>query len=178
MLAARESFEVHLLGLSLGVDPVRPALKLPALRKARETHAAFCCCARKCCTISQRVSRHTPACEQMYASAPIRCGCSVTNGCHLGEPQRIGLVGADQISCRPVEPPPALIRSDSARVRSGAPFIILVHNPQQGKRRASCRTTRQNRIGRRAEVPQARGRQVNQGGPPCPTILPPRQPNC
>ena len=80
MLAARESFEVNLLGLSLGVDPVRPALKLPALRKARETHAAFCCCARKCCTISQPVARHTPACEQMYASAPIRCGCSVTTG--------------------------------------------------------------------------------------------------
>jgi hypothetical protein len=55
------------------------------------------------------------------------------NGCHLGEPQRIGLVGADQISCRPVEPPPALIRSDSARVRSGAPFIILVAQPAARK---------------------------------------------
>jgi hypothetical protein len=31
MLAAREGIEVNLLGLSLGVDPVRPALKLPAL---------------------------------------------------------------------------------------------------------------------------------------------------
>ena len=29
--AAREGLEVNLLGLSLGVDPVRPALKLPAL---------------------------------------------------------------------------------------------------------------------------------------------------
>ncbi|HYP38649.1 MAG TPA: hypothetical protein VEQ62_20170 [Stellaceae bacterium] len=27
----REGLEVNLLGLSLGVDPVRPALKLPAL---------------------------------------------------------------------------------------------------------------------------------------------------
>jgi hypothetical protein len=31
MLAAREGLEVNLLGLSLGFDPVRPALKLPAL---------------------------------------------------------------------------------------------------------------------------------------------------
>jgi hypothetical protein len=31
MLAAREGIEVNLLGLSLGVDAVRPALKLPAL---------------------------------------------------------------------------------------------------------------------------------------------------
>ena len=31
MLAAREGLEVNLLGLSFGVDPVRPALKLPAL---------------------------------------------------------------------------------------------------------------------------------------------------
>ena len=31
LLAAREGLEVNLLGLSLGVDPVRPALKLPAL---------------------------------------------------------------------------------------------------------------------------------------------------
>ena len=30
MLAAREGLEVNLLGLSLGFDPVRPALKLPA----------------------------------------------------------------------------------------------------------------------------------------------------
>ena len=31
LLAAREGLEVNLLGLGLGVDPVRPALKLPAL---------------------------------------------------------------------------------------------------------------------------------------------------
>jgi Protein of unknown function (DUF3750) len=31
LIAAREGIEVNLLGLSLGVDPVRPALKLPAL---------------------------------------------------------------------------------------------------------------------------------------------------
>jgi hypothetical protein len=31
LLAACEGLEVNLLGLSLGVDPVRPALKLPAL---------------------------------------------------------------------------------------------------------------------------------------------------
>jgi hypothetical protein len=31
LLAAREGLEVNLLGLSPGVDPVRPALKLPAL---------------------------------------------------------------------------------------------------------------------------------------------------
>ena len=31
MLAAREGLEVNLLGLSFGVDPARPALKLPAL---------------------------------------------------------------------------------------------------------------------------------------------------
>ena len=31
LFAAREGLEVNLLGLSLGVDPVRPALKLPAL---------------------------------------------------------------------------------------------------------------------------------------------------
>ena len=31
LLAAREGLEVNLLGLSLGADPVRPALKLPAL---------------------------------------------------------------------------------------------------------------------------------------------------
>jgi hypothetical protein len=31
MLAGREGIEVNLLGLSLGVDPVRPALKLPTL---------------------------------------------------------------------------------------------------------------------------------------------------
>jgi hypothetical protein len=31
MLAAREGLDVNLLGLSFGVDPVRPALKLPAL---------------------------------------------------------------------------------------------------------------------------------------------------
>ena len=31
LLAAREGLEVNLLGLSLGVDPVKPALKLPAL---------------------------------------------------------------------------------------------------------------------------------------------------
>ena len=31
LLAAREGLEVNLLGLSLGVDPDRPALKLPAL---------------------------------------------------------------------------------------------------------------------------------------------------
>jgi hypothetical protein len=31
MLAGREGLEVNLLGLSFGVDPVRPALKLPAL---------------------------------------------------------------------------------------------------------------------------------------------------
>ena len=31
VLAAREGLEVNLLGLSLGVDSVRPALKLPAL---------------------------------------------------------------------------------------------------------------------------------------------------
>jgi hypothetical protein len=31
MLAAREALEVNLLGLSFGVDPVRPALKLPAI---------------------------------------------------------------------------------------------------------------------------------------------------
>ena len=31
LIAAHEGFEVNLLGLSLGVDPVRPALKLPAL---------------------------------------------------------------------------------------------------------------------------------------------------
>ena len=31
LLAAREGLGVNLLGLSLGADPVRPALKLPAL---------------------------------------------------------------------------------------------------------------------------------------------------
>jgi hypothetical protein len=31
LLATREGLEVNLLGLSFGVDPVRPALKLPAL---------------------------------------------------------------------------------------------------------------------------------------------------
>jgi len=31
LLAARDGLEVNLLGPSLGVDPVRPALKLPAL---------------------------------------------------------------------------------------------------------------------------------------------------
>jgi hypothetical protein len=31
MLAVREGLEVNLLGLSFGVDPVRPALKVPAL---------------------------------------------------------------------------------------------------------------------------------------------------
>ena len=31
LLAAREGLEVNLLGLGLGADPVRPALKLPAL---------------------------------------------------------------------------------------------------------------------------------------------------
>ena len=31
LFAAREGLEVNLLGLSLGVDPVRPALKMPAL---------------------------------------------------------------------------------------------------------------------------------------------------
>src|SRR5271154_4707399 len=31
IFAAREGLEANLLGLSLGVDPVRPALKLPAL---------------------------------------------------------------------------------------------------------------------------------------------------
>jgi hypothetical protein len=31
LLAGREGLEVNLLGLSFGVDPVRPALKLPAL---------------------------------------------------------------------------------------------------------------------------------------------------
>jgi hypothetical protein len=31
LVAADEGFEVNLLGLSLGVDPVRPALKLPAI---------------------------------------------------------------------------------------------------------------------------------------------------
>ena len=31
LLAAREGIEVNLLGLSLGVDPFRPTLKLPAL---------------------------------------------------------------------------------------------------------------------------------------------------
>jgi hypothetical protein len=31
LFAAREGLEVNLLALSLGVDPVRPALKLPAL---------------------------------------------------------------------------------------------------------------------------------------------------
>jgi hypothetical protein len=31
LFVAREGLEVNLLGLSLGVDPVRPALKLPAL---------------------------------------------------------------------------------------------------------------------------------------------------
>jgi hypothetical protein len=31
LLAAREGLEVNLLGLGLGVDPVRPTLKLPAL---------------------------------------------------------------------------------------------------------------------------------------------------
>jgi hypothetical protein len=31
LLAAREGLEVNLLGLSLGFDPVRPALKPPAL---------------------------------------------------------------------------------------------------------------------------------------------------
>jgi hypothetical protein len=31
MLAAREGLEVNLLGLSFGIDLVRPALKLPAL---------------------------------------------------------------------------------------------------------------------------------------------------
>jgi len=34
-LAAREGLEVNLLGLSFGVDPVRPALKLPALGRFR-----------------------------------------------------------------------------------------------------------------------------------------------
>src|ERR1700746_233286 len=44
--------------------------------------AHFDCCARKCCTISQPVACHTPACEQMYSSAasraPIRCGWQLT----------------------------------------------------------------------------------------------------
>jgi hypothetical protein len=31
LLAAREGLEVNVLGLSLGVNPVRPSLKLPAL---------------------------------------------------------------------------------------------------------------------------------------------------
>jgi hypothetical protein len=31
LVAAEEGFEMNLLGLSLGVDPVRPALKLPAI---------------------------------------------------------------------------------------------------------------------------------------------------
>jgi len=31
LLAARGGLEMNLLGLSLGVDPVRPAQKLPAL---------------------------------------------------------------------------------------------------------------------------------------------------
>jgi hypothetical protein len=35
LLAAREGLEVNLLGLSFGVDPVRPALKLPALSRFR-----------------------------------------------------------------------------------------------------------------------------------------------
>src|ERR1700751_2839514 len=30
----------------------------------------YVCCARKCCTISQPVARHTPSCEQMYSSFP------------------------------------------------------------------------------------------------------------
>src|SRR2546423_1555231 len=45
----------------------------------------YVCCARKCCTVSQPVARHTPSCEQIYSSAassaPIRCGWPVTNGC-------------------------------------------------------------------------------------------------
>jgi hypothetical protein len=35
LLAAPEGLEVNLLGLSFGVDPVRPALKLPALGRFR-----------------------------------------------------------------------------------------------------------------------------------------------
>jgi hypothetical protein len=35
LLAAREGLEVNLLGLSFGVGPVRPALKLPALGRFR-----------------------------------------------------------------------------------------------------------------------------------------------
>ena len=31
LIAAKEGFEVNLLGLSLGLDAVRPAVKLPAL---------------------------------------------------------------------------------------------------------------------------------------------------
>ena len=31
LIAADEGFEINLLGLSLGLDPVRPALKLPAI---------------------------------------------------------------------------------------------------------------------------------------------------
>jgi len=31
LIATKEGFEVNLLGLSLGLDAVRPALKLPAL---------------------------------------------------------------------------------------------------------------------------------------------------
>jgi hypothetical protein len=31
LFAARKGLEVNLLGLSLAVDPIRPALKLPAL---------------------------------------------------------------------------------------------------------------------------------------------------
>jgi hypothetical protein len=31
LVAADEGFEMNLLGLSLGIDPVRPALKLPAI---------------------------------------------------------------------------------------------------------------------------------------------------
>jgi hypothetical protein len=31
LFAARKDLEVNLLGLSLAVDPIRPALKLPAL---------------------------------------------------------------------------------------------------------------------------------------------------
>jgi hypothetical protein len=35
LLAVREGLEANLLGLSFGVDPVRPALKLPALGRFR-----------------------------------------------------------------------------------------------------------------------------------------------
>src|SRR5205085_4256443 len=41
LVAADEGFEMNLLGLSLGIDPVRPALKLPAIGRLGWNPAAI-----------------------------------------------------------------------------------------------------------------------------------------